>query len=181
MNFTETKLEGSHIIEPKRYKDERGFFSEMYRQDIFNSKNLANALFQWNISFTEKKGTIRGMHFQVAPHAQEKLVRCTKGAIYDVIIDIRPESKTYCQWISVELNSDNRKMLYIPAGFAHGFQTLVDGTEVSYLLYELYHPESEGGVRWNDPVFNIEWPLDVTVISDRDRDYADYQTKANLG
>lgn len=175
MEFKETKLKGSYIIEPKRYEDERGFFCEMWRKDTYEKLNLEPTMMQANISFTKKKGTLRGMHFQVEPHAQVKLVRCTMGGIYDVIIDLRPDSPTYCKWISVELTADNRRMLYVPVGFAHGFQTIQDNTEVSYQMFELYHPECEGGVRYNDPCFNIEWPLDVTVISKRDADYPDYQ------
>jgi len=175
MIFEETKLKGAFILEPKKHVDERGFFSEMWRQDLFENKGLKRDLVQSNISFTKSKGSLRGMHFQVQPHAQEKLVRCTLGSICDVIIDLRPQSETYCQWLSVELTAENRKMLYIPEGFAHGFQTLEDHSEVSYQLFELYHPESERGVRWNDPCFNVQWPLEVTVISERDNTYADYQ------
>ncbi len=181
MNFTETKLKGAYVVEPKRFEDERGFFCEMFRQDIFKQKGLKNNFVQANISFSRKKGTLRGMHFQIAPHAQEKLVRCTMGGIYDVIIDLRPGSSTYGEWFSVELTAANRTMLFVPAGFAHGFQTLEDNTEVSYHLCELYHPESERGVRWSDPFFGIKWPLKVTVISKRDDEYADYKPKANVG
>ncbi len=181
MNFIKTKLEGAYIIEPNRFEDERGFFSEMYREDLFESHGLKSHLVQSNISFSLTKGTVRGMHFQVAPHPQEKLVRCNAGSIHDVIVDLRPESETYCEWISVELTSINKTMLYIPAGFAHGFQTLGNNAEVAYQQFELYHPECEGGVRWNDPAFGIDWPLEVSVISDRDRDYSDYKPKAKLG
>jgi dTDP-4-dehydrorhamnose 3,5-epimerase len=124
------------------------------------------------MSFNKKRGTLRGMHYQVAPHEEAKLVRCTKGSVYDVIIDLRPASPTYCQWVSVELSAENHRMLYIPEGFAHGFQTLEDNTEVFYQMSEFYHPESARGVRWDDPAFGIEWPVAVNMISLKDISYS---------
>lgn len=171
MKFTETKLGGAYLIEPKRLEDERGFFARSFCQNEFKAHGLNPRVVQCNISYNKHKGTLRGMHYQVAPMAEAKLVRCTRGAIYDVIIDLRPESPTYCQWAPVELTADNRRMLYIPEGFAHGFQTLEDDTEVFYQVSEFYTPDCERGVRWDDPVFGIEWPETPTLISKKDKNY----------
>jgi len=178
MKFTETKLKGSYIVEPKLLQDERGSFAEMWRQNEFEKLGLETEFLQANISVSSKKGTLRGMHFQIKPHAQVKLVRCTMGAIYDVIIDLRPESKTYCQWVSVELSAENRTLIYIPEGFAHGFQTLKDNSEVSYQMFQYYNTQAERGVRWNDPHFKIDWPIPVVSISDRDQAYEDFKEGA---
>ena len=169
MIFTETKLKGAFIIEPERLKDERGFFARTFDETEFESRGLKTRWVQCSISFNKKKGTLRGMHYQVAPHAETKLVRCTMGAIYDVIIDLCPESPTFKQWIAVELTTDNRRMLYIPEGFAHGFQTLEGNTEVFYQISEFYSPESQRRIRWDDPEYGIEWPLPVAVISPADQ------------
>lgn len=172
MKFTETKLKGAYIIEPKLITDERGFFARSWCQKEFTERGLNPNLVQCNISFNLKKGTLRGMHYQAKPHEEAKLVRCTMGAIYDVIIDIRSESPTFKQWVAVELTAENRKMLYIPEGMAHGFQTLLDNTEVFYQMSEFYHPELAGGVRWDDPVFQILWPeFNTRVISEKDLSY----------
>lgn len=172
MRFTETKLKGSYIIEPELIQDERGFFARSWCQKEFTEQGLNPNLVQCNTSFNLKKGTLRGMHYQVKPHLEAKLVRCTMGAIYDVIIDIRPESPTFKQWLAVELTAENRKMLYIPEGFAHGFQTLVDNTEVFYQMSEFYHPESARGIRWDDCKFQIIWPeVDRRIISGKDLNY----------
>ena len=173
MKFTETQLKGAYIIEPELLTDERGFFARSWCQKEFTERGLNPNLVQCNISFNLKKGTLRGMHYQAKPHEEAKLVRCTMGAIYDVIVDIRPESPTFKQWVAVKLTAENRKMLYIPEDMAHGFQTLVDNTEVFYQMSEFYHSESSTGLRWDNPVFEIEWPIEVKIISDKDSSYKD--------
>ncbi len=172
MNFSETKLKGAYLIEPERIADERGFFARSWCQREFGEQGLNTTLVQCNLSFNHKAGTLRGMHYQLPPFAETKLVRCTQGAIYDVIIDIRPASATFSQWIGVELTQENRLMLYVPPGFAHGFQTLVDGSEVFYQMSEFYAPTYARGLRWNDPAFAIRWPQPVSVIAARDQQYA---------
>jgi len=174
MIFIETKLEGAFIIEPERLEDERGFFARSFCRKEFEDHSLNSNLVQCSISFNKKKGTLRGMHYQISPHAETKLVRCTMGAIYDVIIDIRPGSPTFGQWLSQELTADNRRMLYIPEGFAHGFQILEDNTEVFYQISEFYVQNSANGIRWNDPAFSLRWPLPVSVMADKDRNYPDF-------
>jgi len=175
MIFIETKLAGAFIIKPELYQDERGFFGRTWCQREFTQHDLNPHLVQCNISFNEKKGTLRGMHFQMRPYTEAKLVRCTMGAVYDVIIDLRVHSPTFKQWVAVELTSQNRTMLYIPEGFAHGFQTLIDQSEVFYQMSEFYHPEAARGVRWNDPAFQIEWPISDLVMSPKDLAYPDFQ------
>ena len=163
------------MIEVKRLEDERGFFGRSFCRLEFEERGLNPFVAQCNISFNRDAGTLRGMHYQAAPHAEEKLVRCTRGALYDVIIDLRPESPTFKRWVSLELTGDNCRMLYIPKGFAHGFQTLVDETEIFYQMSAFYHPDSGRGVRWNDPAFGIQWPeTDRVILSDRDRLWPDY-------
>jgi dTDP-4-dehydrorhamnose 3,5-epimerase len=173
--FTETKLKGAFIIEPELLKDERGFFARTWCMREFESHGLNPRLVQCNISFNERKGTLRGMHYQLPPHPETKLVRCTMGAAYDVIIDLRPGSESFSQWLSVELTADNRRTLYIPEGFAHGFQTLVGNTELFYQMSEFYDPECATGIRWNDPTFRIDWPLKDKIVSHKDGSYADFQ------
>jgi dTDP-4-dehydrorhamnose 3,5-epimerase len=138
---------------------------------------LVTSFVQANVTFSPKKGTLRGLHYQIAPHEEIKLVRCTRGAIYDVIVDLRPESPTYKQWLGTELTADHRKMIYIPGGFAHGYQILMDDTEVFYQVAQFYAPEYERGMRWDDPAFGIEWPLEVQVISDKDKSWPDYSSE----
>jgi dTDP-4-dehydrorhamnose 3,5-epimerase len=174
MIFAKTKLEGAYIIELEKKYDMRGFFARVWCQNEFTVQGLIARLVQINISFNKNQGTLRGMHYQVTPFAESKLVRCTRGGIYDVIIDLRPPSSTYKQWIGVELTADNYKMLYVPEGFAHGFQTLEDHTEVTYQVSQFYAPQAERGVRYDDPAFGIVWPLDVQVISDKDSHWPDY-------
>ena len=174
MIFQETKLKGSFIIEPERLKDERGFFARTWCKREFETRGLNPELVQCNISFNKKRGTLRGMHYQEAPREEVRLVRCTMGAIYDVIIDLRPDSQTFKQWFYVELTAKNRKMFYIPEGFAHGFLTLEHNTEVFYQMSEFYAPECARGVRWNDPNFGILWPVKVKVISEKDVQYPDF-------
>lgn len=171
MRFTETKLCGAFVIEPEMLEDERGFFARTYCSEIFAAQGLCSSIAQCSISFNKYAGTLRGMHYQEPPKAEVKLVRCTMGTIYDVIIDLRPESATFREWLSLELSSSNRLMLYAPKGFAHGFQTLDDNTEVLYQISEHYSPEIARGVRWDDPVFGIKWPLPVVAITDKDRNY----------
>ncbi len=171
MKFTETKIKGAFVIEPERLEDERGFFARVWDRQEFKAHGLSADLAQCSISFNSKKGTLRGMHFQAMPHAENKLVRCTLGALFDVILDLRPESPAFKEWFSVELTADNRKMLYIPEGVAHGFQALSDNTEVFYQISESHHPEQARGVKWDDPAFKIKWPLPVSVISAKDSTY----------
>ena len=175
MIFKETKLKGAYIIEIEPVEDERGFFARSFCVKEFKEYGLNPNIAQCNISYNEKKGTLRGMHYQVAPHEEVKLVRCTMGAIYDVIIDLRPDSSTFKQWIAVELTQENRRLLYVPEGFAHGFQTLEDRTEVLYQISEFHHPEWARGVRWNDPTFGIFWPVNVEIISVGDQQYPDFK------
>jgi dTDP-4-dehydrorhamnose 3,5-epimerase len=173
--FRETSLKDVFIIEPERIEDERGFFARAWCKKEFEAHGLNPCVVQINLSFSKKRSTLRGMHYQGVPHQEAKLFRCIRGAIYDVIIDLRPASPTYLKWIGVELTADNRKMLYVPEGFAHGYQTLVDNTEVLYPVSQFYSPESERGVRWNDPTFGIEWPdRDNVVISQKDKSWPGY-------
>jgi dTDP-4-dehydrorhamnose 3,5-epimerase len=171
MKFFETDLIGSYIIELEKVEDERGFFTRIWDKKIFQDKKLNSKLVQISFSFNNKKGTIRGMHLQEKPFEETKIVRCTKGKIFDVIIDLRSNSKTYKKWISIELNSNDSKMIYIPEGFAHGFQTLEDNSEVFYQISEFYHPEYSKGIKWNDEEFGIQWPLRNSSISEKDLSY----------
>jgi dTDP-4-dehydrorhamnose 3,5-epimerase len=174
MILTRTRLEGAFLIELEKLEDERGFFARTCCQKEFGAHDLNTRWVQCNISFNKRKGTLRGMHYQAAPHEEAKLVRCTRGAIYDAIIDLRPGSPTFKQHIAAVLTAQNHKMLYVPEGFAHGFLTLEDNVEVFYQMSEFYAPEYATGVRWDDPAFGIQWPADVQVISDRDRNYPDF-------
>lgn len=169
MIFTETRLPGAHVIDPQLRHDERGFFGRVWCRHEFAAHGLNPVLVQANISYNRKRGTLRGLHYQVPPHAEAKLIRCTRGAILDVIVDLRPDSATAGEWIGVELTADTRRMLYVPEGFAHGFQTLEDDTEVTYQVSEFYTPGAERGVRYDDPGLGVTWPLEVTAISEKDR------------
>jgi len=171
MTFIETALKGAFIIEPELIHDQRGFFASIWSQKEFANHGLGAPVVQANLSLNKQRGTLRGMHFQIRPHQEAKLVRCTAGSIYDVIIDLREDSPSLHRWVGVELSKCNHLLLYVPEGFAHGFQTLEDNTEVAYQISEYYHPESARGVRWDDPTFGISWPLPVTVISERDRNH----------
>lgn len=175
MRFVETGLNGAYVIEPELTVDSRGFFARTFCRNEFALRGLNPALAQCNISFNKASGTLRGMHFQMEPHPEAKLVRCTQGAIYDVIIDLRPDSPTFTEWFAVELSAGNRMMLYVPEGVAHGFLTLTDETEVLYQMSEFYHSECSAGVRWDDPAFSIVWPGQVNVISERDQSYQDFR------
>jgi len=169
--FHETQLSGVFEIHIEPKCDERGFFARTWCRHEFESKGLNSQLAQCSVSFNTRKGTLRGIHYQAAPYPETKLVRCTKGAIYDVIVDLRPESSTYKQWIGAMLTAENRRMLYVPEGCGHGFLTLEDETEVFYQMSEFYHLDLARGVRWNDPAFGIAWPAEVEQISERDRTY----------
>ena len=171
----QTSLPGSFIIEPELLKDERGFFARTFCRKEFETYGLNPDLVQCDISFNKKKGTLRGMHYQVKPREEAKLVRCTMGAIYDVIIDIRSESPTFKQWFAVELTAENRKMLYVSEGFAHGFLTLQDNSEAFYQMSEVFVPDCARGIRWDDPAFHIEWPKDILFIADRDLQFPDFE------
>jgi dTDP-4-dehydrorhamnose 3,5-epimerase len=174
MKFIETELKGAFLIDPEPLEDERGFFARTWCRKEFEQHGLNPDWVQCNISYNKRKGTLRGMHYQVAPYAEAKLVRCTMGAIYDVIIDLRPDSKTYRQWISAELSAENRKMIYMPQGFAHGFQTLLDNTEVFYQMSEFYAPGYARAIRWNDPQVKIRWPEAERTISEKDQKIEDF-------
>ena len=174
MIVEETTLSGAVILHLKKIGDDRGYFARSYCRREFLEMGLNPDIVQCNISFNKKKGTLRGMHFQLPPYEEAKLVRCTRGAIYDVIIDIRPDSKQFKQWIAVELTGENGKMLYLPEGFAHGFQTLADQSEVFYQMSQAYKPKAAQGIRYDDPALNIDWPLPVAEISDRDRSFPDF-------
>lgn len=176
MDFTETKVRGAFLLTPEKILDDRGFFARTWSEAEFSERGLDSKLVQCSLSFNKRRGTLRGMHFQRAPFAETKLVRCTRGVIYDVVLDLRPDSATFKEWVAVELSADNHQMLYIPKGCAHGFQTLTDEAEVFYQMSEYYNPASAAGVRWNDPFFAIEWPQEVSVIAPRDAAYADYQS-----
>lgn len=175
MIFKETKFKGAYIIELEALEDERGFFARSFCQKEFKEHSLNPRIVQCNVSFNKRKGTLRGMHYQVAPHEEVKIVTCIKGAVYDVIIDLRADSPTYRQWFAVELSAENYKMLYIPEGFAHGFQTLEDSAVVFYQMSESYHPECARGVRWDDRTFGIKWPnIHHRIVSEIDKRYADF-------
>src|SRR5437868_5711486 len=169
MIFTETELKGAYIIDIERREDSRGFFGRAFCQKEFEAHGLKPIIAQANIAFNVKKGTVRGMHFQYPPAAETKFVRCTRGAILDMIVDLRPESPTYLDHITVELSQDNQRSLYVPERFAHGYQVLRDSTETSYQVGEFYTPGTEGGLLYNDPKLGLEWPLPVSIISDKDK------------
>jgi dTDP-4-dehydrorhamnose 3,5-epimerase len=173
--FTETDLAGAFLIDLERREDDRGFFARAWCADEFAEHGLNTRLVQANVSFNDRKGTLRGMHFQRPPAAEAKLIRCTRGSIFDAIIDLRPDSPTFKRWLGVELTADNRRALYVPEGFAHGYQTLEPGTETFYLVSEYYTPSAEGGVRWDDPAFGIEWPdPESPLVSEKDRTWPDF-------
>ena len=175
MLFNETELKGAFIVDLEQRADNRGFFARTWCQHEFAQQGMVARIVQANMSYNIHKGTLRGMHFQNAPYMETKLVRAVRGAIYDVIIDLRADSPTYKRWIGVELTADNRRALFVPEGFGHGFQTLTDDADVMYQVSEFYTPGAEGGLRYNDPAFDIQWPLPVSVISDKDASWADFQ------
>lgn len=175
MIFTETALGGAYLIRPDKKEDGRGFLARSFCEKEFKSHGLELAIRQASIVYNKTKGTLRGMHYQAAPHGEIKLVSCVRGAIYDVILDLRPDSPTYCKWFALELNDRENGSLYIPEGFAQGYQTLTDDTTVSYSMSQFYCPESARGVRWDDRSFNIKWPASPCVLSDKDANYPDYK------
>ena len=175
MIFEETNLKGAFVIRIEKRADERGFFARAWCKKEFEAHGLSLQFVQSNLAASRHKNTMRGMHYQSAPFQEAKLIRCTKGAVYDVIIDLRPDSATYEGWFGIELNMDSHKMLYVPENFAHGYQTLVDDSEVYYQVSAFYSPEHEKGIRWNDPAFDIKWPVTKDlVISEKDKNWPDY-------
>jgi dTDP-4-dehydrorhamnose 3,5-epimerase len=174
MIFTETKLKGAFIIEIQKLEDERGFFGRAWCQKEFEDHGLNPNICQINTSYTKNKGTIRGLHYQVNPYQETKFIRCTRGRIFDLIIDLRHDSPTFMQWIGNELSSDNYKMVYVPENFAHGILTLEDNSEIYYPVTQFYTPGSERGIRWNDPAFNIKWPIEVEIVSEKDNSHPDF-------
>ena len=176
MIFNATNLRDAFTVEPELLGDVRGSFARTWCREEFAERGLNAELAQCSLSYTRDCGTLRGMHYQRPPHAESKLVRVTRGAIYDVAVDLRPDSATFCQWFAVELTADNRKMFYIPDGFAHGFVTLTDDVEVFYQMSVPHEPTSAAGVRWNDPAFNIDWPVDQPFLSRRDAAFPDFQS-----
>jgi dTDP-4-dehydrorhamnose 3,5-epimerase len=180
MIFTPTPLADAYIIRPAKIEDDRGFFARILCQDEFAKQGLKQHLPQTNMSRTYRRGTMRGLHFQRSPHAEIKIVRCTKGAVYDVMVDLRPESPTFKRSFGVELTQDNFKAVYVPEGFAHGYLTLADDSEIYYHASEVYHSESATGVRYDDPDFGIVWPIEITVISQQDREWPDFATRKTL-
>jgi len=174
MKFSETPLIGAFEIEIEKIEDERGFFARTWDKNEFIKRKLDSEFVQSNISSNKKKGTIRGMHYQSKPYEETKIIRCTKGAIYDVIIDLRPNSLTFKKWFAIELSENNYKILYVPKGFAHGYQTMEDYSEVSYQVSQYYNADNEEGVRWNDKPFQIKWPLKPTMISKKDLSFPNF-------
>jgi dTDP-4-dehydrorhamnose 3,5-epimerase len=174
VEFIETPLRGAFLVKPATFTDERGFFARTWSQREFEDRGLDGTLVECNVSFNTRAGTLRGMHYQAAPDAQVKLVRCTRGAIHDVIIDLRPESPTFKQWFAAQLTARNQHMLYVPEGFAHGFQTLEDDSEILYQMGAYYAPDAGRGVRWNDPAFGIDWPPAERAMNARDAGYPDF-------
>jgi dTDP-4-dehydrorhamnose 3,5-epimerase len=172
--FKPTELPGAYVIETERFEDVRGYFARTFCENEFKTQGLDTRIVQCNVSFNRRKGTLRGMHYQATPFEETKLVRCTRGAVFDVIIDLRRESPTFKKHFAVQLDELNCQMLYIPAGLAHGFQTLEDDTEIFYQMSQVYSAEHARGVRWNDPAFGVQWPHDERTILERDRDYPDF-------
>ena len=175
MIFAETTLKDAYIVKPEKHEDERGYFARAFCENEFESKGFKLHMVQSNIGFSHKRGTIRGLHYQVYPHAEVKLISCISGRIFDVIIDLRPDSPTYKQWFGVELNSKDNEMLLVPENFAHGYQSLADNTKVFYQISQFYVPDAERGVRWNDSAFKIPWPDMIhPIISDKDKNWPDF-------
>jgi dTDP-4-dehydrorhamnose 3,5-epimerase len=181
MILTETPLRGAYLIDLEKRGDERGFFARAYCELEFGEHRLATRFVQMNNSLSAQKGTLRGMHYQLAPKAETKLVRCIRGALHDVILDLRQESPTFGKSFGAELTAENRRMMYVPKGFAHGLITLTDDAEALYLVDEFYSPQQERGIRWNDPRFGIEWPIVPVVVSDKDRAHRDFDPGWHLG
>lgn len=174
MIFTETGIPGALIIDLDRHADDRGFFARAWCEEEFAAQGLRPRFVQANMAFTERSGTVRGLHYQQPPHEEAKLIRCTRGAIHDVVVDLRQDSPSFEQWLAVELTADNRRMVHIPEGCAHGYQALADGSEVFYLVTHTYVPGAEGGIRYDDPAFDVHWPLPVRDVSAKDRNWPTY-------
>ncbi len=179
MQYVTTPIPDVYIIELEQKGDERGFFARMFCSDEFTSRGLEGTFVQANDSYSKSRGTLRGLHYQLPPHAETKMVRCLQGSIFDVVVDIRPESPTFTQWFGMTLSSENRKMMYVPEGCAHGFLTLEEDSEILYLVSAAYSPNAERGIRWNDPAFSIEWPLQPVVISERDSIHPEFSDEAS--
>ena len=174
MLFQASPLSGCYVIEPERIQDHRGFFTRVWCQKELEQHGLKAEVLQSNVGFSHRKGTLRGLHYQRASHAEVKIVRCTRGAMFDVVVDLRPVSPTHMQWFGVELTEENGKMIYVPEGFAQGYLTLADNTEMNYHTSKIFHRESATGVRYDDPEFGIKWPLEIAVISDQDAKWPNY-------
>lgn len=181
MIFTETPLKGAYLIDIEKRGDERGFFARVFCKNELGALSLDTNIVQINNSTSAKKGTLRGMHYQLAPYAETKIVRCIKGALYDVILDLREDSPTFGKWFGAELTAENRRMMYVPKGFAHGFLTLTNDVEAFYMVTEFYNPQAERGIRWNDPKFQIEWPFEPIVLSEKDKTWQDFHPAYHLG
>ncbi len=180
MIFTETPLRNAYTIELEKRGDDRGFFARFFCVNEYSKLNLDNKIVQINNSLSKDKGTLRGIHYQLAPKAETKIVRCIKGSLFDVIVDLRKNSRTFGKWFGAELTAENRRMMFVPKGFGHGFLTLEEDTEALYLVTEFYAPEYERGIRWNDPYFNIKWPFEPSVISDKDQNHPDFNEAYHL-
>jgi dTDP-4-dehydrorhamnose 3,5-epimerase len=178
MIFDALEITGSYVVALEKRSDDRGFFARAWCRDEFNDHGLPNRMVQMNISFNRSKHTLRGFHYQLAPYQEDKLLRCVRGAVYDVVLDLRPNSPTFMRHTAVELSAANHHMLLVPKGCANAFLTLTDGTEVTYLVSEFYTPAAERGVRWNDPTFHVDWPSQPAVISDKDRSWPDFTVKS---
>jgi dTDP-4-dehydrorhamnose 3,5-epimerase len=174
--FVETKLKGAYLVELKKHEDNRGVFARGWDQTLLEQQGLIGSVTQQNIAFSKTKGTVRGLHYQKAPHQETKFIRCTRGAVFDVIVDLRPDSPTYKQWLGMTLSMDDYRVLYMPKDFAHGFQALEDNSEIMYLVSEAYAPAFEAGIRYNDPSVRVEWPLPVTLISEKDMSWPDFSS-----
>ncbi len=181
MIFTETPIKGAYLVDLERRGDDRGFFARFFCEREFGAQGLATRFVQINNSLTAQRGTLRGMHYQLAPKAETKVVRCVRGSLHDVVLDLRPGSPTFGKSFGAELSAENRRMMYVPKGCAHGFVTLTDDAEAVYLVDEFYSPEHERGVRWNDPRFSIPWPIEPKVLSDKDRNARDFDPAWHLG
>lgn len=180
MIFTKTPLEGAYLIDLDRIGDSRGFFARVYCADEFRAHGLVTSFVQVNTSLSAARGTLRGLHYQRSPRAETKLVRCIRGALWDVILDLRRGSSTFGKWFGAELSAENRRMMYVPKGFAHGFITLTNDVEALYFVDEVYSPEHERGIRWDDPKFRIEWPLEPVELSEKDRGHPDFDPAVHL-
>ncbi len=180
MKFNETPLKGAYTIELEKFGDDRGFFARFFCKKEYEALGLDNEIVQINNSLSKDKGTLRGLHYQLAPKSETKIVRCVKGALYDVILDLREGSETFGKWFAAELTPENRTMMLVPKGFGHGFLTLTEDTEALYLVTEYYAPELERGIRWNDPKFDIKWPFDPVIISDKDKNHPDFNPDIHL-